>query len=119
MRSVPEWIGKTDDSRPPPHVRARIFDARGGICFLSGRKIQAGERWELHHVKEIREGGENRESNLAPVLIGPHRKFTAEGKRRQGANDRVRRRHIGIKKNRRITGWRRFNGEAVRAPRER
>lgn len=28
-RAVDEWIGKTDDTRPPPRVLARIFEREG------------------------------------------------------------------------------------------
>ena len=39
-RSVPKWIGKTDDAMPPPRVRLRIFEAYNGVFGLSGRKIR-------------------------------------------------------------------------------
>ena len=42
MRSVDEWIGKTDDAKVPRHVRARIFAREGGRCHLSGRLIRPG-----------------------------------------------------------------------------
>jgi 5-methylcytosine-specific restriction enzyme A len=38
-RSVPEWIGKTDDIRPPEHVRLRIFMAHGGVCHIAKGQI--------------------------------------------------------------------------------
>lgn len=41
-RSVPEWIGASPDTPVPPRVRARVFEAYGGICYRSGRKIMAG-----------------------------------------------------------------------------
>lgn len=75
-RSTDEWIGKTDDSAVPPRVRVRRFDAFGGICYLSHRKIRAGEKWELHHIIALINGGQHRESNLAPVLYDAHKKQT-------------------------------------------
>lgn len=48
-RSVPEWVGKTDDTKVPPRVRLRCFEREGGICHLSGIKIRAGDSWELDH----------------------------------------------------------------------
>ncbi len=38
-RTTDEWIGKTDDTKAPPRVRRRIFDAHKGICFLTKREI--------------------------------------------------------------------------------
>jgi 5-methylcytosine-specific restriction protein A len=94
-RSVQEWIGKTADSVPPPTVRARIFDRDNGICHISHRKIMPGDEWHLDHRKRLEDGGENRESNLAPALAAPHRAKTAEETRIGRKADRQRRAHIG------------------------
>lgn len=48
-RSTPEWIGKTDDETPPLRVRLRVFEAYGGKCYLTGRKIMPGDEWDLDH----------------------------------------------------------------------
>lgn len=77
-RALPEWIGASDDAKVPPRVRVRIFERCGGVCHLSGRKIMAGEAWELDHVIALINGGEHRESNLAPALKAAHRAKTAE-----------------------------------------
>lgn len=66
-REVPEWIGKDDNTVPPPRVRLRVFDAAGGKCHCCGRKIMAGEYWQADHVIALCNGGANRESNLAPA----------------------------------------------------
>lgn len=67
-RSVPEWIGKTDDAKPHKAVRLRRFDHYQGRCADCGRKIGAGAlSWDLDHIKSLREGGENRETNLQPL----------------------------------------------------
>lgn len=63
-RAVDEWIGKTPDTPAPPRVRVRVFDAKGGRCHRCGRKIAAGDRWTLEHLKAVINGGANRESNL-------------------------------------------------------
>lgn len=76
-RTVPEWVGKTPDTPIPPRVRDRVFLAHGGRCYLSGRKIGAGEPWDCDHVIAIVNGGENREANLAPALKDKHRQKTA------------------------------------------
>ena len=66
-RSVSEWIGKTDDSKAPPRVRQRAFDRDGGKCHLCSIVIKPIEGFELDHVVALINGGENRETNLAPA----------------------------------------------------
>lgn len=65
-RSVKEWVGKTDDEPVPPRVRVRNFLANGGVCCECGVKI-TGKRWVCDHRKSLKNGGENRESNLGPI----------------------------------------------------
>lgn len=77
MRRVPEWIGKTPDAKVPPRVRLRVFMDYEGRCWLSGRKIAPGEPWDLDHKVALANGGEHRESNLAPALKDKHRAKTA------------------------------------------
>lgn len=98
-RSVTEWIGKDDDARPPKSVRARVFRTYGGVCYLSGRRIGAGEPWDLEHIRPLSMArpGENlnRESNMAPALKAPHiEKSAAEAKGRSKA-DRCHAKHFG------------------------
>lgn len=118
-RSVPEWIGKTDDAKVPPRVRLRVFERAGGVCHLSGRKIAAGEPWDLDHVIALVNGGEHRESNLRPALRDKHREKTAEDVREKSQIRRSRKRALGIKKPRTITAWRGFDGRIIRKGRER
>ena len=94
-RSIKEWIGKTPDTRVPDDVRARIFLRHGGICHISKRKIGPGEKWEAEHVKALADGGENRESNLAPALVEPHRIKTGREAGPRSKADRIRLKHIG------------------------
>lgn len=96
-RSTEEWIGKTDDARVPPRVRQRVFDAHGGICHISGRKIAAGEAWELEHIVALILGGQHRESNLAPALSEPHKRKTAAEMKIKAKIAAVRKAHMGIK----------------------
>jgi 5-methylcytosine-specific restriction protein A len=97
MRTVPEWIGKTPDTPAPPRVRLRVFQAHGGICHISKRKIAAGEPWQLEHVIALINGGENRESNLAPALIDKHREKTREDLAEKSAVYRKASKHAGIR----------------------
>lgn len=95
-RQVPEWIGKTDDSPIPARVRARVFEAHGGRCHISGRKIGAGEPWDCDHVIALINGGQNRESNLAPALRDKHREKTAQDVAVKSKTARMRAKHLGI-----------------------
>lgn len=96
-RAVPEWIGKSDDTKVPPHVRLRIFDREEGKCHLSGRKIKAGEPWDLDHKIALINGGQHRESNLFPALRDKHREKTAEDVAEKSVIYEKRAKHIGAK----------------------
>lgn len=96
MRTVPEWIGSSDDAKVPSRVRLRIFERFGGVCQLSQRKIMPGDQWDLDHIKALWRGGEHREENLHPVLKQPHREKSAEEQSIQAKCDRVRKKHLGI-----------------------
>lgn len=93
-RALPEWIGKTDDSKVPDRVRIRIFDREGGRCWISGRKIMPGDAWDLDHKVALINGGEHRESNLFPALRDKHRAKTAEDVAEKAETYRVRSKHV-------------------------
>jgi 5-methylcytosine-specific restriction protein A len=94
-RSVPEWIGKTPDSKVPTSVRTRVFLTHNGICHISGRPIRVGEAWELEHITPLSMGGEHRETNMAPALVQPHREKSAKEATARAKADRVRAKHLG------------------------
>lgn len=119
-RKVEECVGKTPDSRPPPHVRVRIFETHGGRCHWSGRAIRPGDAWDIDHVRALINGGENRESNMAPILRGKeHKEKTATDLTEKAAVYRKRAKHLGIKKPSRFAGGRnsklkkKLNGEVI------
>lgn len=96
-RAVDEWIGKTDDTPAPPRVRLRVFEAHGGRCHWSGQKIKPGDAWDCDHVIALINGGQNRESNLAPILRGkPHKEKTAADVAEKSKVARMRAKHLGI-----------------------
>lgn len=104
-RDVKKWVGKTDNAMPPPSVRLRIFERHNGTCHISGRKIRAGEKWDLDHIIPLADNGENNEDNLAPALVLFHRiKTIIENKDRAKAK-RIAIKHIGAKKKK---PWSRF-----------
>jgi 5-methylcytosine-specific restriction protein A len=97
-RSVPEWIGKTDDSKIPPRVRQRVFDRYGGVCYLTGIPIKVGDAWDIEHIHALILGGQHKETNMAPALREAHKTKTKVEMQVKAKTDRVRKKHIGIKK---------------------
>lgn len=96
-RATQEWIAKHDDQKIPDYVRLRVFNKFDGVCYLSRRKIRAGETWELEHVTALCNGGQHRESNFAPALCAPHKEKTKADRAMKAKNDKVRKSHFGIR----------------------
>lgn len=65
MRTVTEWIGKTDDEPFPPRVRLRILDRFGRKCANCGNRIVG--TFTADHIVALINGGQNRESNGQPL----------------------------------------------------
>lgn len=63
-RTLPEWVGKTPDSDPPPRVKLRVFQRQGERCNGCKRPLRSGEPKTCDHKKALVNGGENREKNL-------------------------------------------------------
>lgn len=120
-RSTPEWIGKTPDEAIPPRVRVRVFDRYEGRCQCGcSRKIRAGERWDCDHAVALANEGENRESNLRPLLVEHHKAKTAADVAEKSRVYRKRARHLGLRPASRLPGSRnsplkkRVDGTVVR-----
>lgn len=119
-RDVAEWIGKTDDEPVPARVRVRVFDRYEGRCQCCGRKIRAGEPWGCDHKIALINGGENRESNLQPLLDEHHREKTAADVAEKSRVYKKRAAHLGIRKPSRFPGARsgplrkKINGQVER-----
>lgn len=95
-RSVPEWIGKTPDTKVPDRVRLRVFEKYQGKCYLSGRKIGPADKWDLEDIVALINGGENRESNKAPALKDKHKEKTARDVAEKSRIARKRSKHLGL-----------------------
>ena len=96
-RSVHEWVGDNDDQDVPQRVRVRVFDAKDGRCHRCSRKIGAGERWILEHVKALINGGQNRESNLAITCEWCLPEKNAEDMEEKSKVYEIRSKHLGVK----------------------
>jgi len=95
-RTVAEWIGSTPDAKVPARVRLRIWEREGGRCHLTGRKIMAGDQWDLDHRQALCNGGAHAESNLFPALRDKHREKTAADVAQRAKAYRTRKKHLGI-----------------------
>jgi hypothetical protein len=117
---LPEWIGSSPDAAIPPRVRLRIFDRYQGRCQCGcTRLIRPGEAWECEDTIALINGGQRRESNLKPWLAGHQADKTKADVAEKSRIYRKRSAHVGIKKPRTITAWRKFNRDIVRVTRER
>lgn len=96
-RKRPEWIGKTPDTKIPDDIRLKVFRDHNGRCHISGRKIMPSDVWDLDHVIALINGGENRESNLAPAIRDKHRGKTALDVKAKAKGDRAAKRVAGIR----------------------
>lgn len=99
-RSVPEWIGKSPDSRIPDAVQMRVFLRFKGVCPECTRKLEP-KKWQCDHIKALINGGENREHNLQPLCTSPcHKNKTRADVAEKAKVARKRASHIGVRSTR-------------------
>ncbi len=120
-REVSEWIGSRPDTRIPTHVKLRILQRCDNRCHISGREILPGDEWDFDHIIALCNGGENRESNIAPAIRAKHREKSAADISERAKVDRIRTFHLGLKKpsrpmpGSRSSGWKKtMSGKVVR-----
>lgn len=100
--------------------RVRLFAMHGGVCHMCGGRITVGEAWEVSHDTPLAMGGADDDANRKLAHKKCHRDHTsgvdipqiAKAKRREAA-------HLGAKKPRTMTRWRKFDGTIVQKSRER
>ena len=97
-RTVDEWIGKTDDSMPPPRVKDRIRDRQGNICALSGVELGPGVKVQYDHIVPLWLDGKNVESNIQAVTETAHKQKTKTEATVRAKCNRTRKKHRGITK---------------------
>jgi 5-methylcytosine-specific restriction endonuclease McrA len=101
--------------------KTKVLAARRslGICECGcGGPLMPG-KIQYDHVIPCGLGGDNSLDNCAVLTTGHHADKTAIDIDRIAKARRLEYKRFGIKKPRRITAWRRFNGEIVRKGRER
>jgi 5-methylcytosine-specific restriction endonuclease McrA len=100
-RSIPEWIGRTDDSAIPEKVQLRVFEANERRCFLCGNLIRPGDGMDIHHKTPLIDGGRHAESNLVPVHRKCHRIQTAREAQERAEHRGTVKSHYGIRTSKR------------------
>ncbi len=119
VRTVDEWIGKHDDSSPPARVKLRVFAEFNGKCAHCTLKIERKLRPAYDHCTALVNGGGNRESNLQLLCVPCHAIKTGADVKDKSDTNRIKAKHIGLKKPRTMTRWRKFDGSIVEAKRKR
>lgn len=109
------------EKRKPLTRRQRVdlYDDHKGKCCICLLPIPTGDPWIDEHVIPLELGGSNDLSNRGPAHVDCARKKTARDQRAIAKSYRTRARHLGVKKPRTITRWRKFDGTPVYASRER
>jgi 5-methylcytosine-specific restriction endonuclease McrA len=82
-----------------PKQRAVIFSENGGVCHLCNGPIQAGQAWDVDHVKALGMGGTNDAANLRPAHAKCHRGVgskTSDDVKAISRADRLAKKHFGI-----------------------
>lgn len=118
-RTVPEWRAASHDQPIPPRVKDRVYQKFNGRCAICTLEIVGKLKPEYDHIIPLCNGGEHRESALQLLCMFCHQRKTRQDVALKAKNDRVRKKHAGIKKPRTIRSWRKFNGEIVHAGRAR
>lgn len=127
-RTVPEWIGATDETPIPARVKARIVERQAGICACGcGVKLGlAGERIEFDHTQALILGGANAETNLRALRSPCHKPKTRADVAQKSIEARKRAKHLGLRPASKATipgskasPWKRkINGGLVRRDQE-
>lgn len=96
-REVDEWIGATPDTKIPERVQQRVLERFGWKCYKTNIDLRNGAPYQIDHIVAICNGGQNRESNLAPIWEKLHPSKTQVDVNEKNAMDRRIRHHNGIR----------------------
>lgn len=97
-RSVPEWVGRTDDSMPGKNVRNRISLRTGDACAECKKAFGPTNRPHCDHVLALADGGENREGNLQMLCTDCHKAKTSLEAAARAKTRSIRSKHLGLDK---------------------
>lgn len=119
-RAVNEWIAKHDNENIPARIKERVFTRAGGKCVQCHRAIAGSVRPAYDHIIPLIAGGKHAESNLQLLCVSPcHAEKTRADVAEKSLVARKRKKHLGIRKPRSITRWRKFDGTIRNAGKDR
>ncbi len=95
-------------------VKLAAFKRADGHCEGCTAKLYPG-KFDYHHDKEDTFGGEPTLDNCKVLCVACHSKITRTRAKVIAKSNRVRNRHIGIRKRTGFRGWQKMNGTAVYA----
>lgn len=97
--------------------RRSIFDAANGECCICTLYIrpERGDKWIVEHIKPLWLGGADDETNMRPAHYRCAIEKTAAEAGVKAKTDRIRARHLGIKKRGRTIPGRKFDGTPIPA----
>lgn len=97
-RKRPEWIGRTDDTPVPAKVQERISRDQNDCCAKCGKPFgpHKDAKANCDHIVPLRDGGENRQSNLQMLCNWCHVLKTAGEATSRAKTTRIRKKHLGI-----------------------
>ena len=94
-------------------TKLAAFQRSGGHCEKCGAKLYPAQ-FEYHHDLECTYGGAAGAENCLVLCKTCHRLITRQRTADIAKSNRVRDRHLGIKRPKRSIPGRRFNGEPIR-----
>lgn len=71
-RTVPLWVGKSDDSQIPPRIKDRVVIRCGGVCQECRAPFSERVKPEFDHIVSLINGGAHAEGNLQPLCRPCH-----------------------------------------------
>lgn len=99
----------------PPKVKVAAFERAGSFCEGCTGRLYPG-KFDYDHIQPAAFGGEPTLENCKVLCVACHSEKTGtQDIPAIAKSNRVRRRHVGIKKQRTIRAWRNMRGEIVRA----
>ena len=90
-----------------PQRRARIFQERGGRCYICERKLGPSDDWDIEHPLALENGGTDDDATLMVCCDWCHKPKTAEDHAIAGHGRRMATKHNVPKRFRQSKGWRR------------
>jgi 5-methylcytosine-specific restriction enzyme A len=88
------------------------FARSGGRCQGCMARLYPG-KYEFHHQTECTFGGKASLENAVVLCVACHAAITRKRAAVIAKSNRVREKHLGIRRPGKFRGWRKFNGDVV------